>query len=134
MDEELKQNLTAAETWLRGLFILMVVFFLVVARVVTSAVVVIQFLFTVFSGQTNDNLCRFGSSLSQYIFQALLFITYNSDTKPFPFNPWPEPKSKAPSKTDSSQSVDTESDEDSRAESPDRELDTDEPDEHEPQT
>ncbi|HEC19529.1 MAG TPA: DUF4389 domain-containing protein [Gammaproteobacteria bacterium] len=89
MDDELKENLTAGETWVRGLFILLFAFLLVVARMVVAAVVVIQFLFTVFSGQTNDNLRYFGASLSRYIYQVLLFITYNCDEKPFPFAPWP---------------------------------------------
>ena len=90
MDDELKQNLTAAETWLRGLFILLFAFLLVVARVVTAAVVVIQFLFTVFSGSTNENLQYFGAGLAKFIFQTLMYLTYNSDEKPFPFSPWPE--------------------------------------------
>jgi len=91
MDDDLKQNLTASETWIRGFFILLFVFVLVIARVVTGAVVVIQFLFTVFSGQTNDNLRYFGASLALFVYQALLFVTYNSDDKPFPFAPWPTP-------------------------------------------
>lgn len=90
MDEELKQNLTAAETWLRGLFILLFAFLLVVARIVTGAVVVIQFLFTVFTGRTNENLQYFGASLATFIFQTLMYLTYNSDDKPFPFSAWPE--------------------------------------------
>lgn len=89
MDEDLKQNLTAGETWVRGLFILMFVFMLVVARLVTGAVVVIQFLFTVFTGQVNDNLKIFGASLARYVYNCLLFVTYNSDDKPFPFGEWP---------------------------------------------
>ena len=89
MDNDLKQNLTAAETWIRGLYILMFVFMLVVARLVTGAVVVIQFLFTVFTGQTNDNLKNFGASLARYVYSCLLFVTYNSDDKPFPFGDWP---------------------------------------------
>ncbi len=91
MDDDLKQNLTASETWIRGFFILLFVFLLVIARVVTGAVVVIQFLFTVFTGQTNDNLRFFGASLASFIYQALLFVTYNTDDKPFPFAPWPAP-------------------------------------------
>jgi len=92
MDEELKHNLTAGETWIRGLFILLFAFFLVIARIVTAAVVVIQFLFTVFTGKTNDNLRALGVSLSHYIYQCLLFLTYNSDVRPFPFEDWPESK------------------------------------------
>ncbi len=89
MDDELRQNMTASETWFRGLFMLLFVFLLVVARVVTGAVVVIQFLFTVFTGQCNNNLREFGASLAVYIYQVLLFVTYNSESKPFPFAPWP---------------------------------------------
>ncbi len=89
MDDELRQNMTASETWMRGLFMLLFVFLLVVARVVTGAVVVIQFLFTVFTGQCNDNLREFGANLAMYVYQTLLFVTYNSEDKPFPFAPWP---------------------------------------------
>ena len=89
MDDDLKHNLTAAETWIRGLFILMFAFMLIVARIVTGAVVVIQFLFTIFTGQTNGNLKNFGASLARYIYSCLLFVTYNSDDKPFPFGEWP---------------------------------------------
>jgi hypothetical protein len=89
MDDDLKHNLTAKQTWLRGMFILLFAFFLVIARVVTGAVVVIQFLFTVFTGKSNANLRNFGASLSRYVYQCLLFLTYNSDTKPFPFEDWP---------------------------------------------
>ena len=89
MDDDLKQNLTAGETWIRGLFILLFAFALVIARFVTGAVVVIQFLFTVFTGQVNDNLKIFGASLARYVYNCLLFVTYNSDDKPFPFGEWP---------------------------------------------
>lgn len=89
MDDELRQNMTASETWLRGLFMLLFVFLLMVARVVTGAVLVIQFLFTVFTGHCNDNLREFGANLAMYVYQALLFVTYNSESKPFPFSPWP---------------------------------------------
>jgi len=92
MDDDLRQNLTASETWIRGLFILMFAFLLIVARLVTGAVVVIQFLFTVLTGQTNGNLKNFGASLARYIYSCLLFVTYNSDDKPYPFAQWPAPE------------------------------------------
>lgn len=91
MDDDLKEHLTASETWIRGLFILLFIFLLVIARVVTGAVVMVQFLFTVFSGQTNDNLRFFGASLALFVYQGMMFVTYNTDDKPFPFAPWPTP-------------------------------------------
>jgi len=119
MDDDLRQNMTASETWLRGLFMLLFIFLLVVARVVTGAVVVIQFLFTVFTGQCNDNLREFGASLAMYVYQALLFVTYNSENKPFPFAPWP-------SRDDVTWPV-----AEPVAESPGDTLETDEPDKRE---
>jgi len=37
-----------------------------------------------------DNLRYFGAGLAQFIYQTLLYVTYNSDIKPFPFSSWPE--------------------------------------------
>lgn len=142
MDEELKQNLTAAETWIRSLFILLFVFLLVVARVVTGAVVVIQFLFTVFTGRTNENLRSFGASLAQYIFQTLLYLTYNSDTKPFPFTPWPNAaeagtdndwfNANVDTGAESKQSADVDVAETVESVESIEIIESDEPDEHEP--
>lgn len=89
MDPEFKEHLTAKDTWIRGLFLLLFAFILGVAKVVTAAVVVIQFFFTVFTGGTNDNLRHFGAGLSRFTYQVMLYLTYNSDDKPFPFQPWP---------------------------------------------
>jgi hypothetical protein len=89
MDPELKDNLTAQETWIRGLFLLLFAFILGVSKVVTGAVVVMQFLFTVFSGEVNTNLQKFGASLSRFTYQIMLYLTYNSEQKPFPFSDWP---------------------------------------------
>jgi hypothetical protein len=46
----------------------------------------------VLTGQTNGNLKNFGASLARYIYSCLLFVTYNSDDKPYPFAQWPAPE------------------------------------------
>ena len=89
MDPELKQNLTSHEAWLRGLFLVLFFVLLQIAKLVAGVVVLLQFLFTVVSGETNDNLRIFGASLSRYVFDMMRYVTYNSDDKPFPFRPWP---------------------------------------------
>lgn len=90
MDAELKENLTSREAWTRGLFMLLFFVLLELAKVVAGMVAVLQFLFTIFTTQTNENLLRFGGGLSRYIFQTWQYLTYNSDTRPFPFSPWPD--------------------------------------------
>ena len=89
MDPELKENLRKRTTWLRGLYMLLFVIIYHVAEFVVGVVVVLQFLFTLVSGQTNARLLQFGQSLSQYVYQILRFLTFNSEEMPFPFREWP---------------------------------------------
>jgi hypothetical protein len=89
MDPELKNNLRKRTTWLRGLYMLLFVVIYHVAEFVVGVVVLLQFLFTLVSGQTNARLLQFGQSLSQYVYQILRFLTFNSEDMPFPFNEWP---------------------------------------------
>lgn len=87
--EELKRNLTSGRHWLRLLFMVLFALILYVAAFVMAAVVVLQFLFSLITGQDNRNLRRFGQSLAQYIYQTLCFLTYSREDKPFPFDDWP---------------------------------------------
>lgn len=96
MNPQLKEHLTAKDTWIRGIFMLLFAVFLSVAKVVAAVVVVVQFLFTVFQGETNDNLKQFGAGLSRFVFQTMMYLTYNSDDKPFPFKPWPDDAEEKP--------------------------------------
>ena len=90
MNDEIKQKILDTNTWLRGLFMLL--FFLIagVARFVIAVVVLFQFLSVLFSGNTNAQLLTLGQSLSTYIYQITLFLTFNSEQRPFPFSNWPD--------------------------------------------
>ncbi|MFL0808850.1 MAG: DUF4389 domain-containing protein [Agarilytica sp.] len=93
MDQQLKENITSGATWMRCLYMVFFGVCLTVSRFVMWVVVVLQFLFALTTGSDNANLRRLGDSLSQYIFQALKFLTFNSEEKPFPFTDWPTPES-----------------------------------------
>lgn len=90
MDEQLKQHLSAKETWKRGLFILIFAFLYSIAEVVLAAIVLFQFLATLFTGSPNERLLIFSETLTRYIYQILQFVTYTSDQRPYPLSPWPE--------------------------------------------
>lgn len=90
MDLELKQRLTASDTWLRGLLILIFAVVFSISEIVLGAIVVFQFLAALFTGETNARLREFGMGLAAFLYQVISFITFNSDEKPFPFGPWPE--------------------------------------------
>ncbi len=53
------------------------------------AITAIQFLFKLFTGEPNRQLRGFGQSLGTFVYDVILFLTFQSDEKPFPFAPWP---------------------------------------------
>lgn len=88
---EIEQNLKSRSTWLRLLFMIVLAFIYGLSRIVIGAVVVLQFLVVLFTGGTNERLRAFGRSLSTYTYQILLYLTYNTEERPFPFDlDWPE--------------------------------------------
>ncbi len=89
MNQALKQRLTARDVWIRGLYMLLFAFIYGVAELVVVTLVIIQFLIRLLTGDTNDRLLAFGRGLSRYIYQILLFLTFNTEEKPFPFAEWP---------------------------------------------
>lgn len=89
IDQELKQKVTDKPTWTRGLYILLFIFIYSIAELVVYAVVVFQFLFSLFTGTRNEQLLVLGKNLSTFIYEVLQYITYTSDDKPYPFGPWP---------------------------------------------
>ena len=77
------------QTWMRGLFMLLFVFFYHLAVTLLGAVAIIQFAWVLATGRHNPQLTEFGAGLSRFFYQLVRFLTFNSDTKPFPFSDWP---------------------------------------------
>lgn len=84
------QRLLSADHWLRFAFMVLFAIILGVVSYVMTALVIVQFIWALIAGEGNDKLREFGSSLSQYIYQMLRFLTYNTEDKPFPFADWPD--------------------------------------------
>ena len=91
MSEDLKQNLSRSSIWMRLLYMLLFTIFYSLAEVVIVAVVIVQFLIALVTGNTNRRVLQFGKSLSTYVYQVLRYLTFNSEARPFPFGDWPEP-------------------------------------------
>lgn len=90
MSEESKSNLTNPDIWIRLLYMVVFVLFLAVARLVIAAIAFIQFLLVLLTDHDNRNLRNLGQSIAKWYLQALLFLTFNTEVKPFPFSDWPE--------------------------------------------
>lgn len=99
MDPQLKSNLTSSKHWIRLLYMLLFALFLYVASFVVAIMVIVQFLFALITGSDNRKLRELGGSLTIYIKDALLFLTFNSEAKPFPFADWPAAPVSAPAES-----------------------------------
>lgn len=88
-EQGLEQNIKSRSTWLRLLFMILFIVLWGISRLVILAVVILQFFWVLFTGQTNTRLGRFGLSLATYSYQIILYLTYNSEEQPFPFEEWP---------------------------------------------
>ena len=98
MNDEIKQNIKIRGTWTRLFFMLVFTIIYMVAEVVLTAVVVIQFFFVLLSTKANPQLLRLGAQLSEFIRQILLYLTFNTEERPFPFADWPQPEQSATAK------------------------------------
>ena len=107
MSEDIKQNVTRGSIWLRLVYMIILGVAFNVAEFVTFVVVVFQFLFSLFTGQPNDQLTRFGRNLGRYLQQLTVYMTFATEDKPFPFTPWPdEPHEPAPVEEEDKQITD----------------------------
>ena len=104
MSGDIKKNLTRRSIWLRLVFMIVLSVAFNVAEIITFAVVAFQFLASLFTGQSNDRLARFGRNLAHYLQQITVYLTFTTEEKPFPFTPWPdEPHEESPVDEDSIQ-------------------------------
>ncbi|MDQ2694989.1 MAG: DUF4389 domain-containing protein [Pseudomonadota bacterium] len=86
----MKKHATTRSTWIRGLYMLLFALIYNVAEVVVLAVALFQFIVKLLTGNVNGRLLELGNSLSIYVCQIWRFLTFNSETLPFPFGPWPQ--------------------------------------------
>jgi Domain of unknown function (DUF4389) len=95
MEKEMKefdQKLQKNKLVTRALFM---VFFIIVYSVSKFLVIgfsLFQLVTILMTEKLNTQVLRFTQGLSLYIYQITQFVTFNSETKPFPFSAWPNDK------------------------------------------
>jgi len=100
MDEQINYNLKQLSTWKRIFFMLIFSAIGSLIRLLLWAIIILQVASVLLTGKANSNTLNFGRSLSIYTYHILLFLTFNTETLPFPFSDWnltadlqlPEPK------------------------------------------
>ena len=88
MDEQINYNLKQISTWKRIFFMLVFAAIGALVRMILWAVIILQVASTLLTGKANPNVLSFGRSLAIYTYHILLFLTFNTETLPFPFSAW----------------------------------------------
>ena len=86
---EFLSHIRSAQLWIRLAYMLGFLLLLSFVRIIILLVIGGQFLTLLLTGSDNKNLRNFGQSLASWIFQIMQFLTFNSNSKPFPFDDWP---------------------------------------------
>ena len=75
------------EKWSRLLYIVLFAVILYVVLMLLWLTVFVQVVFSFISGTSNKEVRTFGGHLARYINQIILFLTFNENRRPYPFNP-----------------------------------------------
>ena len=78
-----------SDTWVRFAYMVLFTVLLLAARLVISVLVLVQFILVLFSSKDNENLRNLGQGLGKWVYQTIMFLTFNTENKPFPFDEWP---------------------------------------------
>ena len=86
----LTENIKEPSIWVN--FFLKVIYLIFLNFIIPflGFITLLQLLFSLGSKKPNDNLISFSKKISIYIYQIINFITYSSDERPWPFNPFPD--------------------------------------------
>jgi len=90
--QALKNNLKSEAFWLRLVFMLLTLVLVKIAAYILVLLVVAQFFYRLFSESSQQTILEFSNSTGRFILQSYRFLSYQTESKPFPFNDWPEAK------------------------------------------
>jgi len=79
-------------TWMRGLFMLILLLLTNLAGTVLAVIALIQFIWLLATGEKNNDLSRFGRGFGRWFSQVVAFQTCETEEKPFPWKGWPSDK------------------------------------------
>lgn len=89
MTETTKENIKQKNTWIRLLYMILFVVVFNIAELVVYVVLVVQFIFHLFTRRSNERLAGLGESLALYVAEIVRYLTYSGEQLPYPFGDWP---------------------------------------------
>ncbi len=90
MNNGINKNLVKTSTWKRLFFMAVFLFILGFVKLITWFVMLFQIATHLLTGAPNEHALELGRTLAVYVYQVILFLTYNTEKKPFPFSEFNE--------------------------------------------
>ena len=75
---------------MRALYMVFFAIVSVIAWAVITLLAFVQFIAILLTGHANEPLLQLGNNLSAFVYQIIRFVTFATETQPFPFSPWPD--------------------------------------------
>jgi hypothetical protein len=88
MEEQINMRLSQVEIWKRIFLMLLFAVIITLVRWIAWVPILLQLFFVLVSGEKNRHIVSFGRGLAIYDYHLLLYLTFGTDTLPFPFSPW----------------------------------------------
>ena len=86
----MEENLRNRSTWKRFLFMIIVAVLFWLGVIAGVIVILLQFLWVLFTGRTKKEFSAVGRQLAEYSREIVLYMSFNTDERPFPFDrDWP---------------------------------------------
>jgi len=95
MENTTRDHLTELSTWTRMVFIVLFAIVFNFVELLVAGIVAIQFVSQLCTGRTVPRLQEQGKVLAKYVHEIVLFLTYQTDQRPYPFSAMPEAKVEA---------------------------------------
>ena len=89
--EKSEQSTEIPLSWERILHMLVLGAAYTIAETILIALIIGQILFRVVGKEANEPIRRLSKQLSGYLYEIMLYLSFNSDQKPFPYRSWADP-------------------------------------------
>jgi hypothetical protein len=86
--DRINENLKKVSTWKRICFMLILIVIFSTISPLLWAVILLQIVTTLLTGSSNSHILTFSCSFCTYLYHIALYLTFNTESLPFPFASW----------------------------------------------
>ena len=73
---------------IRGLYMILFAIIADISLSIIGLIAVFQFIYSLITARLQRNAVQFGEEMSGYLARIVQFLTYNTESKPWPFDSW----------------------------------------------